>query len=63
MTMNPHTTASGLRYEARTAAKAQAAQAAASGARAAKKRLIGPAALFSAGFILAVTAIAKVFYE
>lgn len=56
MTMNPHTTANALRSELRAArASAQPTKTA--------KRTITPAALASAGFILAVTLIARVFYK
>lgn len=63
MTMNPHTTASGLRAEAKATARAQVDQGGVAARRADGKRIIGPAALLSAAFIVAVTCIAKVFYD
>lgn len=60
MTMNPHTTASQLRKES------VAAKPVAGGAQAAAKpsqRNLAPAALLSAGFILAVSLVAKLFYD
>lgn len=60
MTMNPHTTATELRQTTRRAKGSPAL-----GETTAKpvKRLVTPAALFSAGFILAVSLIAKAFYD
>lgn len=60
MTMNPHTTASELRQTTR---RAQAAASSREAAAKPAKRLITPAALFGAGFILAVSLIAKAFYD
>lgn len=60
MTMNPHTTSSQLRTERLTTQNARAAQL---GPSKAAKRSLAPAALISAGFILAVSLIAKVFYD
>lgn len=59
MTMNPHTTATGLRTESKLASKAAATSAPARAA----KRSFTPAALMSAAFILGVTLIAKAFYD
>lgn len=60
MTMNPHTTASELRQTTR---RAQAAASSREAAAKPVKCLITPAALFGAGFILAVSLIAKAFYD
>lgn len=57
MTMNPNSNLPRMRTETRTA------RAATIDADKPAKRLVGPAALFSAGFILAVSLIAKVFYK
>lgn len=60
MTMNPHTTASELRQTTR---RAQSAQKSSEAAAKPAKHLITPVALFSAGFILVVSLIAKAFYD
>lgn len=57
MTMNPNSDLSRMRSETHTA------RAATIDADKPAKRLVGPAALFSAGFILTVSLIAKVFYK
>lgn len=55
MTMNPHTTATGLSRESKIASR--------SAASSVKKHAITPVSLLCAAFILTVTAIARVFYE
>ncbi len=60
MTMNPHTTASELRQTTR---RAQAAASSREADAKPAKRLITPAALIGDGIILAVSLIAKAFYD
>ena len=60
MTMNPHTNATELRQTTRRASITLKPDG--SAAKQAK-RLVAPTALLSAGFILVVSLIAKIFYE
>lgn len=63
MTMNPNTTATELRRTTRRAKTAQATASAGGAAAKPLKRSLTPAALFGAAFILAVSLVAKVFYD